>query len=321
MYMKVSHNRRRVDHAIEQSYRSLVENIKDYAIFMLDKRGRITSWDQGARKLFGYRRSEIIGRNFSALFVSKDGKDGLPKADLGRALKKGRHLDEREYRRKNGTRFWSTGVLTSTLDKTNAHHGYSKIMRDITDQKHLQKTVLHLSTHDYLTGLPNRAFFEEYLVNSIHDEKKNYLLAIFFLDFNNFKLINDEEGHRVGDLILIEISARLTKNVRLSDVVARLGGDEFVILLRSFKKMQDIEHFAKKIIKIFKPVLRVGKKRIKTSVSIGVAAYPRDGKRPGDLLHHVDVALYHSKKRGGNQATLYDDIKLLKKERGVSRRD
>lgn len=305
---------------MEQSYRSLVENIQDYAIFMLDKKGCIMSWDQGARKQFGYSRSEVMGKNFSAFFTAADRRKGVPKADLAIALKKGQSLDEREYVKKNGKHFWSSGVLTSTINPSNTHVGYSKIMRDITEQKDLAKTVLHRSTHDYLTGLPNRGFFEEILLNSMHDEKRKHLLAIFFLDFNNFKLVNDEEGHRVGDLLLIEIAARLTKNIRSSDVAARLGGDEFVVLLRSFEKKEDIKKFAEKVLKVFKPKIIVGKKRVQTSVSFGVAIYPDDGKKAGDLLHHADMALYQSKKKGGNQYSLYQDIKGLRKDRGQSKR-
>ncbi|MEK7616126.1 MAG: sensor domain-containing diguanylate cyclase [Patescibacteria group bacterium] len=312
----IPRDRRNIDHVIEQSYRSLIENIQDYAIFMLDKKGRISSWDQGARRQLGYLRGEIIGKHFSVLFTPRDVKRGIPKADLKDALERGRHLDEREYRRKNGKLYWSSGVLTSTIDKSGAHQGYSKIMRNVTEQKDLQRTVLHRSTHDYLTGLPNRSLFERLLIKSIHHEKKNYLLAIFFLDFNNFKLINDEEGHRVGDLILIEIAARLTKYIRMSDVAARLGGDEFVILLRSFKKAKDVKMFAEKVLDIFKPAITIGKKRIQTSVSMGISIYPQDGKKAGHLLHHADMALYQSKKKGGNQFDFYEDVKLLKKDRG-----
>ncbi len=318
--MSPSPDRRKIDHSIEQNYRSLVENIQDYAIFMLDKKGCVTSWDQGARKHFGYTRKEVVGKNFSIFFSPADIRKGVPKKDLSIALDKGRALDEREYVKKDKTRFWSTGVLTSTIDLSKNHVGFSKIMRDITEQKDLQRTVLHRSTHDYLTGLPNRDFFEELLIKSMHDEKSKKLLAIFFLDFNNFKLVNDEEGHRVGDLLLIEIAARLTKNIRLTDVAARLGGDEFVILLRSFEKQADIKKFADKILKIFKPEIIVGKKKIKTSVSFGIAVYPQDGKKAGDLLHHADMALYQSKKKEGNQYNFYQDIKNLKKERGVSKK-
>ncbi|MDP2641836.1 MAG: sensor domain-containing diguanylate cyclase [bacterium] len=318
--MTTSPRRREIDNVIEQSYRSLVENIQDYAIFMLDKNGCIISWDQGARRQLGYTRNEVVGKNFSIFFTPTDISKGIPKNDLKRAFEKGRVLDEREYVRKDGRHYWSTGVLTSTIDLTKNHLGYSKIMRDITEQKDLQKTVLHRSTHDYLTGLPNREFFEEILLKSMHGEGGKNLLAIFFLDFNNFKLVNDEEGHRVGDMLLIEIAARLTKSIRISDIAARLGGDEFVVLLRSFEKIKDIEKFARKILKIFEPEVIVGKKRIKTSVSVGVAIYPNDGKKAGDLLHNADTALYQSKKKGGNQYNFYQDIKGLKEDLGVSKK-
>ncbi len=311
--------------ATELSYRSLVENIQDYAIFMLDKNGVVTSWDQGACRQFGYTSKEMIGQNFALLFSHADVVKRVPEADLKSALKNGRHLDEREYQRKDGTCFWSTGVLTSTIDSQQKKQGFSKIMRDISEQKNLQKTVLHSSNHDYLTGLPNRGYFEEHLLKAIHFEKMNAkknkcLLAIFFLDFDHFKLINDEQGHRVGDLVLIEISARLTKSAAISDLVARLGGDEFIVLIRSCHNVGEIETFAKKILKAFKPVIVVEDKKVQVSASVGIAVYPPDGATASDFLHHADMALYQAKKKGGHQYQFYDDIKGLTPDVGVSRR-
>src|ERR1700687_1106317 len=98
---------------IEQSYRSLIENIMDYAIFMLDKKGCVVSWDQGARKQLGYKRTEVVGKSFSMFFTAKDKRKGLPKSDMATALRKGRSLDERQYVRKDRTTYWSSGVLTS----------------------------------------------------------------------------------------------------------------------------------------------------------------------------------------------------------------
>lgn len=136
-------------------------------------------------------------------------------------------------------------------------------MRDATVQKNLQELMLHSSTHDYLTGLPNKRFFEETLIYSIQNVQKNILLALLYLDFNNFKTINDDKGHKIGDFVLIEISVKLAKNIRKSDIVARLGGDEFVILTRGFKNKKDIENFAKKIVRIFRTPLTLRKKRLK----------------------------------------------------------
>jgi len=209
--------------------------------------------------------------------------------------------------RKNGTSYWGSGVLTSIYGKADKHEGFSKIVRDITEQKSLHELALHSSTHDFLTGLPNKRFFEENLIYSIQDTKKKYLLALLYLDFNNFKTINDDKGHKIGDFVLIEIAARLTKNTRKSDMAARLGGDEFVILTKGFKGKKDIENFAKKIVKIFRTPLKIEKKMVNVSVSVGLAVYPLDGKTPKALLHRADEALYAAKKSGGNQYKFYEN--------------
>lgn len=304
--------RRKQPSHIEQTYRSLVENIKDYAIFMLDKKGNMTSWDQGSAKLFGYKRKEIIGKNFSVLFTKEDLKRKLPVLDMGMAIQEGRHLDERQYVRKNQTKFWSSGVLTSSRDKRGVHQGFSKIMRDVTQQTDLHQTAVHNSTHDFLTGLPNRNFFEENLIESIPKTKKGNTLAILYMDFNNFKRTNDEQGHRYGDLVLIEIAHRLSHNIRLSDVAARFGGDEFVILAKALRNRKDVARFADKIMKSFRKPIVIEKRIIYTSISIGVALYPHDGMKPGDLLRFSDMALYQAKKLGGNQVQFYDQTQIRK---------
>ena len=297
--------RKKPTEEIEQSYRSLVENIKDYAIFMLDKEGRITSWDQGGVKLFGYKRNEIIGKSFSVLFTKQDVKKGMPDSDMALAIEEGRSLDEREYIRKDKTKFWSSGVLTSTKDKNGDHQGFSKIMRDVTLQTDLHQTAVHNSLHDFLTGLPNRNFFEENLIEAMARNKRGNILAVFYMDFNNFKRTNDEQGHRFGDLVLIEIAHRLSHNIRISDVAARFGGDEFVILAKNLESKDAVARFAQKIIRAFKAPIIIKKRVIKTSVSMGVALYPIDGKKPGELLRLSDMALYEAKKSGGNQYRFY----------------
>jgi PAS domain S-box-containing protein len=165
-------NRRKHSIEIEKSYRSLIENIKDYAIFILDKKGNIMSWDQGARKQLGYKRTDVMGKSFSMFFTPKDRRSGIPKKDMLLALREGRALDERQYVRKDGSTYWSSGVLTSTIDRSGTHQGFSKIMRDVTEQKDLQKIIMHRSTHDYLTSLPNRRYFEQSLVKAIHAATK-----------------------------------------------------------------------------------------------------------------------------------------------------
>lgn len=302
----MAQERRKHPLKVERSYRSLIENIQDYAIFMLDKKGRVTSWDQGARKQFGYTRHEIIGKYYAKFFTAKDKRAGAPSSDMETALLKGRCLDERKYVRKNNSTFWSSGVLTSTTNKKGMHQGFSKIMRDVTEQKNLQKVIMHRSTHDFLTSLPNRRYFEQELIKELAESSKKHLVGLLFLDFNNFKRTNDEEGHRFGDLLLIEIAKRLVESIRNSDMVARLGGDEFVILLRDFENMEEIVKFAEKILSTFRKQFVIGKRKLVTSVSIGIAIHPPHGEKAADLLHHSDIALYEAKKGGGNKYVLYN---------------
>lgn len=293
---------------VAKSYRSLVENISDYAIFMLDKQGKVLSWDKGAALQFGYTSREIIGKSFSVFFTPKDIKSGLPAFDLKEARSFGRHIDERHYVRKNGREYWGTAVLTSTTDRKGAHHGFSMIMRDVTEEKNLQRIIMHRSTHDYLTGLPNRRIFEQNLLDSLYNNKKGNISAILFMDFNNFKHVNDKHGHGFGDLVLVQIAARLLKSIRVTDLVARLGGDEFVILTSGFSDVMDIKLFAEKIIRIFHIPFKIGKKLVRTTVSIGVALYPKDGSKASQLLHYSDMALYEAKKNGGNQVWFYNKV-------------
>jgi len=290
---------------IEQSYRLLVESMQDYAIFMLDKKGRITSWDKGSEKLFGYKKKEVVGRKFSILFAKEETERRSPDSDMRNAASEGKYSDERRYIRKNKTTFWGSSVLTSTRSKDGKHHSFSEIIRDVTQQKDLHLTAVHNSTHDYLTGLPNRSFFEESFMDSIAKTRKGNLLAILYLDFNNFKRTNDEQGHRFGDLVLIEIAHRLSHVIRASDMVARFGGDEFVVLVKQLKSRKSAISIARKILRAFVTPIRIEKKVIKTSVSIGGALYPVDGKKPADLLRFSDAALYQAKKSGGNQAKFY----------------
>lgn len=306
--------RRRPPYLSDQNYRLLIENVSDYAIFMMDKKGLITSWDQGAYKLFGYKREEIVGKHFSVLFSKEDIKKKIPQNDMLSAVLEGRHLDERQYVKKNNTKFWSSGVLTSSRDKKGIHQGFSKIMRDVTEQTDLHKTAVHNSMHDFLTGLPNRSFFEENLLECISRTKKGEILGVFYMDFDKFKEVNDTLGHETGDLVLIAIADRLGHNIRKSDLAARFGGDEFVILAKGFKNKAMVEKFARKIVKTFVNPIGIKNKTIKTSVSIGIALYPSHGTKPSSLLRYSDLALYEAKKSGGNQYKFYGD-KIASKTR------
>lgn len=167
---------------------------------------------------------------------------------------------------------------------------------------HLQsenETLAHQASHDSLTGLPNRAFFEGRLNRSLRSaERQDERLALLFLDSGHFKQINDSLGHAVGDEVLITIASRVRAQLREHDLVARLGGDEFAVLLAPLPAREDAQRIAEKIIASMQlPILLEDGTRITSSLSVGIAYYPDDGHDPASLLNAADAAMYQAKRK------------------------
>ncbi|CAM3354386.1 MULTISPECIES: diguanylate cyclase domain-containing protein [Pseudomonas] len=175
-------------------------------------------------------------------------------------------------------------------------------------QSHLQsenETLAHQASHDSLTGLPNRAFFEGRLIRALRGAAKiNERVAVLFLDSDRFKDINDNFGHAAGDAVLVAVAERVRAQLREDDLVARLGGDEFAILLAPLHKVEDAQRIADKIIASMDvPIPLPGNTQVLTSLSIGIAVYPDHGATPGTLLNAADAAMYQAKRlsQGGQQ--------------------
>ncbi|VVO45694.1 MULTISPECIES: diguanylate cyclase domain-containing protein [Pseudomonas] len=168
-------------------------------------------------------------------------------------------------------------------------------------QTHLQnenETLAHQASHDSLTGLPNRAFFEGRLMRALRNANKlDERVAVLFLDSDRFKEINDNFGHAAGDAVLVAVAKRVRAQLREEDLVARLGGDEFAVLLAPLHKTEDAERIADKIIASMEaPILLPGDHQALTSLSIGIAVYPDHGVTPGTLLNAADEAMYQAKR-------------------------
>ncbi|QXI23524.1 diguanylate cyclase [Pseudomonas iranensis] len=168
-------------------------------------------------------------------------------------------------------------------------------------QTHLQnenETLAHQATHDSLTGLPNRAFFEGRLMRALRNGKKHdERVAVLFLDSDRFKGINDNFGHASGDAVLVAIANRVRAQLREDDLVARLGGDEFAVLLAPLHTLEDAELIADKILaSMDMPITLPGDSSVVTSLSIGIAVYPDHGATPGALLNAADAAMYQAKR-------------------------
>lgn len=173
-------------------------------------------------------------------------------------------------------------------------------------QSHLQnenETLAHQASHDSLTNLPNRAYFETRLTRTLRSlNKTRDKAAVLFLDSDRFKGINDAYGHAAGDAVLVAVATRIRAQLREDDVVARLGGDEFAILLTPLHKIEDAQRIADKIIaSMLEPILLPGQVCVVTSLSIGIAVYPEHGASAQELLCAADSAMYQAKRldRGG----------------------
>ena len=158
----------------------------------------------------------------------------------------------------------------------------------------------HTALHDVLTGLPNRALFNDRLEHGLAQaERHGWTLAVMFLDLDGFKIINDTHGHDIGDSVLQIIAERLKENTRSDDTVCRLGGDEFLYLLMEVPNEEDVTLIAQKLIKSIQAPCNVVKSglsiSLSVSASIGIAIFPRNGTTAAMLINSADTAMYEAK--------------------------
>jgi diguanylate cyclase (GGDEF)-like protein len=182
----------------------------------------------------------------------------------------------------------------------------SRVRRTNEELSSALATIQKLATNDTLTGLPNRAYFNEALAHAIaQSQRHGRPLALFFLDLDRFKNINDTLGHSLGDRVLQEAASRLRGAVRASDLIARLGGDEFVLLVEEYNDSAHLAEIAGKVLRAFQPGFHVEGHELALSASVGICAYPQDGADAQALLSSADIAMYRAKEDGRNRHCFY----------------
>ena len=290
----------------EEHFRLLVDGTTDYAIFMLDSDGLIMSWNPGAERILGYRKNDILGENFSRFFTEEDQAKEEPQRKLRQVATEGRSEEDSWRVRKDGQRFWCTGVIGSLHDANAKIKGFVEIMRDNTERRLAEQNVFFLANHDTLTGLPNRARFLERLHEALlNADRDNTRCALLLVDLDRFKMINDSLGHHAGDGLLKLVAQRLSSCVRETDTVARLGGDEFVIILTRLKSLPAAELIAENILLELSHPFEIDAHEVSSGASIGIAIYPQDGSAAGELLQKADLAMYRAKSAGRNRYRVF----------------
>jgi diguanylate cyclase (GGDEF)-like protein len=190
---------------------------------------------------------------------------------------------------------------------------YLEIRHDISSYLDIQNQLLHetkklthISMHDPLTRLPNRRLLEDRINHAI--EKKSHsgkLFALFFIDLDHFKEVNDSLGHLIGDQLLVYVAKRIRKVIRKGDTIARNGGDEFVLIIENEASDEHLIAVAEKIQQLFNDPFIINGEEIFTSCSIGISIFPKDGKKAESLLNNADSAMYAAKQAGRNQFGFY----------------
>ena len=161
-----------------------------------------------------------------------------------------------------------------------------------------ERRARHLSLHDGLTSLPNRAFFRQRLDEALARSRPNRSgVAVMYLDLDGFKAINDAHGHEAGDELLRIVAARLARAVRAEDVVGRLGGDEFACVLEGVPDREQLSHLACKLYDAVSAPFKIGGLELVVRASIGIALFPTDGVTADALLESADAAMYRAKRQ------------------------
>ena len=180
------------------------------------------------------------------------------------------------------------------------------IYDDVTERKQEEERTHYLAHYDALTHLPNRALIADRIRQALAKAKRDKTrLALMFVDLDNFKPVNDELGHDIGDLLLQEVAKRLQDCMRESDTAARTGGDEFIVLLPTIDAEPDAIVVAEKICHALDQPFELAGHRLSISCSIGVVVYPEHGGDEEQLVKHADIAMYYAKQSGRNNAKIF----------------
>lgn len=284
---------------------SLMEDCVD-AIIVTDQKGKINFWNKKAKTIFGFSRKEIVGQPIFTL-ISKEYLNKYQTIfnrffNRKNTILKG-ELIELECLNKKG-KLISVEMSLSTI-KEGSKFLLFGLIRDISTRVGLQQKLYQQAITDSLTGAYNRRYFDEMLKNEfIRANRYKKPFSVIVIDVDALKQANDLYGHSFGDKVLIKATDVFREGIRTVDTVYRYGGDEFVIILPETEKESALE-IAERLRSNFVKKCKVKNKRIKLSLSIGLASFPEDSSDEKGLIASADRRMYYSKGEGGNIVTAH----------------
>jgi diguanylate cyclase (GGDEF)-like protein/PAS domain S-box-containing protein len=271
--------------------------------YIFDPEGRILYANKALVQLFDLPQEGILGKTFAELGASFAGAidQGLRRVVETRA----NWQDELSYAVPGGVECCYEYLLVPVLDAAGAVEAITGTARDITRRKASEDASKRSANYDQLTGLPNRNLFREHLGWEVHKSRRSgQPIALFFIDLDGFKDVNDRLGHHAGDLLLQQAAQRIGDCVRGVDAVARLSGDEFTVIVTAANRVAEVELIAGKILAaLARPFVLPQEAQV--TASIGITFFPRDAVTPEDLVRNADQAMYVAKKSGRNRFSVF----------------
>lgn len=304
----------------EQRHRTVLEASPE-PVLVFDPAGRISYLNPAFTAVFGWGPGEKEA--IKASFAPPDRAEEM--RDIGQQVCQGRIVNGVESQRatKDGRVIDVSISAAGFFDAQGELSGWVATFQDITDRKLVQRQLEYLAYHDALTGLPNRKAFQEKLQDALtaSERREGDIWALFFLDLDGFKQVNDTLGHDAGDDLLKEVARRIKGCLRKSDHLFRLGGDEFTVIAGNLGRASEAALVAEKIIAaLCEPVLIKGN-TVVTSASIGIGLYPDDGRRVEELIKNADLAMYAAKRRKNRYRFYSEELNLAASRRIVLEKD
>jgi diguanylate cyclase (GGDEF)-like protein/PAS domain S-box-containing protein len=296
--------------ALENRYGPLPEGVPSVAyIFEPGIEGRCLYISPSVEDVLGYpRRQWLEERGLWDRLLHQDDEERVVSNEAECARSGEKLVQEYRLRAADGRDVWIRDEMTVVFDRqTGEDPLFYGVFLDVSDRKRMEVELERLALYDPLTGLPNRALFGDRLRHVLARRGRDSATAVYFLDLDRFKRINDSLGHGAGDEVLREVAERLSAVVRPEDTVARFGGDEFTVLCESVGGVLEAVSIADRLQRPLRQPLRAGGAELRLSASIGVALVEADDNGDGQhLIEDADAAMYRAKERGGARTELFD---------------
>ncbi len=277
------------------------------AIFITDRHGRIEWANHAFSRLSGYDESQVLGRT-PRLLDAKGLQPGLDPSQWPSLARNGAWRGHVTSRHRDGHEYTVEQTVTLLRDDRAEIDHFVVVQEDISDRLEAEERLHHMARHDCLTDLPNRYTFNELLnVELDRSSRSGNSLAVFVLDLDQFKDVNDSFGHPVGDDLLVAVGKRLKRILRGSSPLARLGGDEFGIIQTNLDDLENARGLAGRLLAAFEDPFLLRGQQVHVTPSIGIALYPPGLGDAKSLIKKADMAMYRAKHNGRATFRFYED--------------